>query len=833
MCTAVAIRSGLVIFFFCICINIRATFAQEPEEAIFKLTANEWMLGDVRVVSLDTLVWISLSDLAERLGYDYSVEPEKFMFNTCLPVAGNCFTFRRDTLSFQNRNTVCANQLVWIDGAPYADNRLLHDLTGIKIEVNYRGLVVILHSDILFPVILRQQQEEKRRLIRSVTIRKTVVDSFPSSLFRLSSVGYNAAFYTPLTQGVNSVNAGGNLTGIVCGGALRVLYNYSSLASKDDKHYSTFLWDYQNFRLGWVRQASLFRRYSGFIMHTSGYANGVYFSNEVLGQVETRRYRLDAVALPGQGVEIRNNGKFIDYVQADSNGRYTCDVPMTAGDNQLLTTAYDKFAIPFSVEKAVRLYPDMQPDKKLSYKASAGWVDDGNKFLTSQWYYGLTNFLTLRAGNEILWDHRFQTLFTVGGSYVPGKDFRINAEYIPTVRWNTSVNMGYKNKIHSTLFYEHYQKNQTKVLYAPQSRLSFDLNAELPLAGLRSLLNVGMQYYEYPFMQSFNLNFRQNFYFRQLTAGWFLSSVSQRFLTAERWTCGVRAGYYLRNGWNTELTYEYSTFPWQSRLRNRINYQKGRTLSFYTDTDYEFYHRGYFFSLGITWNLPSVRLRSSANVSRHSASVGNEIAGSILLFGKGRYLFANNNGGSSLCVVVFLDDNGNGEYDRGEQVMRDADVFVHATAETVRNNRGIFFLNLPGETPFRVVIPSQHFKDIDWQVKPYEKMLVLREFQEEVIFVPVHVLSEVSGQIASGTTPLSGVPVELTNLSTGRKQTIISDLWGFFTSSSITCGKYSVRISPDYLSAKQLKVTKQLISEFEVAAGKEGYQIDGLDFVLE
>lgn len=832
MRAVIGIRSGLSILFFCIGIGIRGVCAQEPEEAIFKFAANEWMLGNIQVLSLDTAVWISLPDFAGKLGYDYTSDVGKGTFAACLPQPGNCFAFRGDTLSFRGRDTVCTGEAIWSGGQLFASRRLLQYLTDINTDVNYRGLAVILHADLAFPVILRQNQENARQLLRAAASRKITVDSLSSPTFCLSSLGYSAAFYQPLTPGVNSYNLGGNLTGIILGGAFHANYNYSSLASPGNQHYSTFLWDHQNVGYRWIRQASVFRRYSGFIMNTSGYANGVYLSNELWGQVETRYYRLNAVALPGQEVEIYNNGRFIDYIRADSNGSYSCDIPMTAGDNLVTSTTYDEFAHPFSVEKAVRLFPDMQPAGKFSYKASAGWVDDGNKFFTTQWFYGVTHFLTLRAGNETLLDDRIRTLFTFGGSYVPGKDFRINAEYIPSVRWNTSLNMGYKNKIHSTLFYERYQKNQTKVNYAPNSHLAFDFSAELPVGGLRSLLNVGVQYYEYPYMQSSNLNFRQNFYFRQLTAGWFLSSVSERFFTAERWTYGVRAGYYLRKGWNTELTYEYSTFPYQSRLRNRTNYQRGKSLSFYADIDYEFCYRNYFLSVGVTWNLSSIRLRSSVNVSKRSASVGTELAGSVLLYRKGRYLFTNNSGATSLCVVVFLDENGDGNYDKGEQIMPDADVFVHATSETVRNRRGIFFLNLPGETPFRMVIPGQQFKDIDWQVKPYEKMLILSEFQEEVIFIPVHVVSEISGQITGEATSLSEIPVELTHLSTGRKQTIMSDLWGFFTSSGITCGRYSAQISPDYLRSRQLATVGQAVHEFEIPMGKDGHQINGLNFSL-
>lgn len=833
MRTVIGIRSGLSILFFCFRIGLGNVCAQESEEAVFEFVANEWMLGDIRVLSLDTTVWISLSDFAGKLGYDYTSDAKKLIFSTCLPISGNCFTFRGDTLSFCSRDTVCKGEVVWANGQLFAGSSLLQYLTGINIRINYRGLAVILHADLVFPVILRQNQEKMRQLLCEVANRKITVDSIPSPAFCLSSVGYNAAFYHPFAQGINSYNLGGNLRGLIAGGAFHVSYNYSSLASPGDKHYSAFLWDHQGLGRRWAKQISLFRRYSGFIMNTSGYTNGVYLSNELWGQVETRRYQFNGTVLPGQEVEIYNNGRFVDYIRADSNGSYSCDISMTAGDNLVTSTTYDEFASPFSVERTVRLFPDMQPAGRLSYNASAGWIDDGNKFFTTQWFYGVTHFLTLRAGNETLFDRHFRTVFTLGGSYVPGKNLRINAEYIPSVRWNTSLNIGYRNKIHSTLFYERYHKNQTKVKYAPDSRLVFDCNAELPIGSLRSLLNVGIQYYEYPYMQSCNLNFRQNFYFRQLTAGWFLSSVSRRFLTAERWTCGVRAGYYLRNGWNTELTYEYSTFPYQSRLRNRINYQRGKSCSFYADTDYEFYHRNYFFSVGITWNLPSVRLRSSVNISKHSASMGAEVAGSVLLYDKGRYLFTNNNGGTSLCVVIFLDENGNGKYEKGEQVMSDAEVFVHATSETVRNSRGIFFLNLPGATPFRLVIPGQQFKDIDWQVKPYEKMLVLRELQEEVIFIPVHIVSEISGQIMLANVPLSEVPVELTNLSTGRKQTIMSDLWGFFTSSGIICGKYAMQISPGYLSARQLKVIQQAVYEFDISPGKEGHQISGLNFELE
>lgn len=832
MCAAIGIRSGLAMLFFCIGIGIRGICAQEPEEAIFRFAANEWTLGDIRVLSLDTAVWINLSEFAGKLGYDCTSDADQRTFAACLPLPGNCFTFRGDTVSFRGRDTVCTGEAIWAGRELFASPQLLQYITDINTDVNYRGLAVTLHTDLVFPVILRQDQENMRQLLREAANRKITVDSMPPPVFCLSSLGYNAAFYHPFTQGINSYNIGGNLTGIIAGGAFRAFYNYSSLASPGNKYYNTFLWDHQGLGHRWARQMSVFRRYSGFIMNTSGYANGVYLSNELWGQVETRHYRFNAVALPGQEIEIYNNGRFIDYIRADSNGSYNCDIPMTAGDNLVTSTTYDEFARPFSVEKAVRLFPDMQPDGKLSYKASAGWVDDGSKFFTTQWFYGVTHFLTLRAGNETFLDHRFRTIFTLGGSYVPSKDFRINTEYIPSVRWNTSLNMGYKNKIHSTLFYERYQKHQTKVNYAPDVRLAFDFSAELPVGGLRSLLNVGIQYYEYPYMQSCNLNFRQNFYIRQLTAGWFLSSVSPRFLSVERWTCGVRAGYYLRKGWNTELTYEYSTFPYQSRVRNRINYQRGKSLSFYADMDYEFYYRNHIVSVGVTWNLPSIRLRSSVNITKRSASVGTEVAGSVLLYRKGRYLFTNNNGATSLCVVVFLDENGNGSYDKGEQIMPDADVFVHATSETVRNKRGIFFLNLPGETPFRVVIPGQQFKDIDWQVKPYEKMLILSEFQEEVIFIPVHVVSEISGQITAEAVPLSEVPVELTHLSTGRKQNIMSDLWGFFTSSGITCGKYSAQISPAYLHSRQLTVGGQAIHEFEIPPGKEGCQISGLDFSL-
>lgn len=808
--------------------------SQEIEEVSFKIYIHRTELGFIDAISSDTTLWLDLPALTAALGLEFTFHTDSLYFSTCLPDAKHCFVIHADTLIQNGTLQNLHNRLIWRDNNRlYIQTDLLHKLSGLTLDINTKSLSVSILNGDSIPTILRKEQELKREIQfqKKLQAIHTKADTIPVRDFHWSSLGYSIS-PTISTNGTINFIASGNMTAELLKGAFYANYNYSGFSTYN-RHLVTFRWDNRRINSSWLKQLSLVRTYSNLIMRTHGYSNGIYISNDLWNHSEKREYTFQGNTTPLTPVEIYTNGQLQEYIHSDSAGHYSTILPISPGDNKITAIAYDEYAIPMRHDATLFLPPDMQPEGKLSYKAAAGYIDDGNIYLNGNLAYGISDFLTLRFATEnILYRNHLRSIAILGGSYAYRKTLRINTEYIPTVRWNAYISTNYREKISTSLFYEKYQKGQNKITYAPLQHLRFSLNSEIPLWYTNSLINLNIEHYKYEYASTFYTDLRWFLYLRRLTLSFSLATNAQNTIELARPVYGIQLGYYFRGKLYNELSYDYFSYFGQSRIRNRINYQSSNSFRFFIDTNYEFTFRHFNLSFGITWRLPTLEINTSTNVTRNFASTTTQASGSVLFYGKGIHTFTNRYiAGASLHVALFLDLNGNNQYDRGEQIMPNTKVLVNSVSECVRNKHGIFFLNIPADYMFRMVVPNQQFDDISWQVTPFERVLLLSGYQEKSIYVPIHIVSEVIGQVNCAERPVADLPIVITNTATGKEITVSTDDWGFYNYTGLTCGTYRIDIPEEVLSSRHLQTTTSAL-ELQIPMSREGILIEGKDFIL-
>lgn len=831
--------SGLLLF-MCLLVSLRLTAAEPLEDAVFKLRVNRQFFGELPMLCSPDETYVVLSALLGFLGFEYTEQPDARRFSTACPDAGNEFAVSGDTLFYRGEYHLLPGELRWdSENQLYMSVRLFIELTSISTKVTYSALAFDIETRKDLPAVIRRKRADHLKRLaaeRENTLKNPVV-TYPLRYFHLHSLGYMLTPYVSLADRPK-LNYSGNLTGELLKGSFDISY-YNTTGSYRSRENPAFNWLLRQDDHPWLRQVNVFRNYPRLTLDSRGYANAVSFSNQLPGDVYYFDYTMNGRGLPDTDVDIYRNGRLHTTVRSDSLGYYTALVPISDGDNRLSAVTYDRFAEAQNEERLVYLPSDLLRKGKWLYKFTAGYIDDGNRFVQGVAEYGLTNYLTLVAANETMWGKRgARIVSTFGGRYAYDRKFSLAADYAPGVFWNVSVFGDVLNYFNTSLFYKQYRKNQHLVRYAPQKQLTFNLNIPLPALAIRPNFGIAASYYKYHYSSSFNTTARLSMRYGQMHMNISLNTSSQNKIQFDNAAYDMRFGYSFNSKLYSEFSFEHFSYRNQNRLRTRTNYRMNERMDGYVEAEYNFRQKQPMLNVGFTWRLPAVQLRSTVFASKYNVSSSLQASGSVLFGDEKMPVFSNlYSAGAMVRVVPYLDVNGDGQYNEGERILSDMKAILQGARETIRNKRGIFFINLPANTNLTLTIPRQQLDDISWQAESSKQIFRLSSYQSHTVYFPVHIYSEISGNVAvhreQGKELPGFLPVTVTNLESGKKITLQTDERGYFEHAGLTCGKYRIEINPQALLQRNLKCGEAAFRDIEILPVEEGVQMQNIDFVLE
>lgn len=191
----------------------------------------------------------------------------------------------------------------------------------------------------------------------------------------------------------------------------------------------------------------------------------------------------------------------------------------------------------------------------------------------------------------------------------------------------------------------------------------------------------------------------------------------------------------------------------------------------------------------------------------------------------------------AMSVQVFLDQNGDGIFNEGEDPLEDIQVRALQNGGQVKTDaKGIaFFNNMAELRRTDVIIDEDSLKDPFW-ISGFEGVSVLpREGYVAELSYPIHIAGEMDGTLYSRAEnlaepiPLKGIPIHLYNAEGEVEQTSLTDFSGFYIFSRIPPGRYLLVIDKD--AAASGKFVRPLPQQIEI--GYDGTIIYGNDIYAD
>jgi hypothetical protein len=196
--------------------------------------------------------------------------------------------------------------------------------------------------------------------------------------------------------------------------------------------------------------------------------------------------------------------------------------------------------------------------------------------------------------------------------------------------------------------------------------------------------------------------------------------------------------------------------------------------------------------------------------------------------GKWRTQAASIASGGGVSAQAFVDENGNGRFDPGEQPVEGAVFDINASPAPVRADaRGrAFIVNLPGHQWTDVSLAASSLEDPSWRPSVPGVRVASRRGKTTHVDLPVQSMGEITGTVWSGEEGLRravpGALVELVRPDCSVAASVRSAFDGFFDIPDVVPGVYTLRASATGLMERG--------RDIEVEGN--GALLDGLDLVL-
>lgn len=735
---------------------------------------------------------------------------------------------------------LAAPEVAWQRGTLYLATRVLEKLLDIQIEIDWVELLVGVTNPERLPVARRIARAEARRA------REEAAEGIAGRQFGVERPGWDGAVldWSVFLPSARSLDAAIYRFGLglnVLGGSLEAEYEAAARGTGGKERLSWLgVWPDQI----WLRQVGVGdvlgsgprpSSLRGLLLTNSPFVRPAAFGREVLAG------RL----APGWEVELYRNGDLLDYAETDGRGLYRFDAPVEYGPNPLEFRAYGPFGEVQVFYRALRVEPDRLPDGTFEYGLSGGeclgrpCASAGNLDLR----YGLSRLWTVRGGLDAFWRDTLPDLLQPYASLsgTVARAWVVRAEALRDGFAGTDV------------FYE-----PTPDLRVGVGGAVYDSEVESPIltpAGWRSEVHAFAFWRPMPARRAFFLEGGGRWLRTQTADQATLRLGATTQLGSSRLSGGVRHERAETGGTVVSTTFGHvgasatlslQGTPILDRLFltgfvegsaefgfERLEVSAARHLGIgWRIEGRSAWQRGSsepLLALGLAAEFPA--MRSFSHVTRPPGgdlSGTNVTEGSVIWNSPARRLEVApvrslRRGG--VGGVVFLDANGNGRYDAGDQPL--PNVVLQVGPHSVRtDDRGVFAAwdLVPFGTEW-IAVDSFSLANPLWVPSFGRATIVIAPNGYRRVEIPVLPGAEVVGRVTivtpRGEAALGGVRLELENLATGRRLSVTTFHDGEFYALGVPAGEYVVRIPRDVLDALGVEPPSPPV-RFSLRAGSEG-----------
>jgi hypothetical protein len=578
-------------------------------------------------------------------------------------------------------------------------------------------------------------------------------------------------------------------------------------------------------------------------------SNAPFFRPSLFGDIG-----FDGALGPGWEIEAYRGGRLIALDSADATGRFSLDLPVEYGENAMDFVAYGPFGEMRRFNRNYRVNGDVIPDRKLEYGLALGAcrTDACRASANLDLRYGISRRWTVRGGLDRFWRDSLSGLshpyVGIGGSF--GNQWGAEVEAVASAVVRGALRYEPSQDLRVTTEYHHFASGVDAPLLTPPGRrtqwttevlarplrgrddfyLEGSLDRIAASSGNTTSGRLGLSMYAsrlrlapalrhvrfmgapgtrssetFASLNTFSLPFPE------------LGPVLGRVTT--------RTVLEVNGGGNLSLAGGYVARELGQHLQLEAGASWTRDL-------------GTSLTLFLSTQLPSLRATTSVTApSQGDATVSQYLQGSVL-YDPARRALAFASGPSleraGVSGRVFLDGNGDGRWQPGEQTVNGVRVragFVTALSDSSGRYR---IWDLPAFEPVLVAVDSSTLVSPLWR-PAYNSVSVEtgpnRFRTVDIPIVPTGVIEgRVVRQTVDSTVAAAGVRLLLRRHGSSQTEQLVTFSDGDFYLIGVKPGTYELSVDPRVLA--RLGQSARPIG-FTMPATTDGATVDGLELRLE
>lgn len=732
------------------------------------------------------------------------------------------------------------------------DSRFLRYVFGLNFNVDMFGLKLFLESEETLPLDSKYEREKLFEIIKeeSITPPSPLIYKPQKSLLTFGFLDYTLSAdygsgYKP------NYNFNTSLGSQFLGGELNLNFhgNFSGNDYADNNKIKyDGIWRYVFNKNKFIRQITAGRFNTEGLNQFS--IDGVQISNEPVGpRISFATYKLRDVTIPDADVELYINNQLYDFVRADGLGNYSFNIPFTYGSNVVSLKIFGPNGEIIEDNKIINISTVLLPPGEFNYNISAGEKSNTKeKSVQTGLIYGLTDWLTENIGAEYVKEPLYnKPIFYNSLSARISGNYFLNYTYAHNLFHRFSFNAYYYSALSYGLQYSRYRDNSYYNQQEKIDELNFNLQVPVNTGFLNLSTQLGGNYYNTRNQKNYILNIYQYF-----NIAWLRPFLGLDYTKTQHGEFNEENTLFSL-GMLASIPYIYKLLPFLNGnlLTGKIDYDKGLkrftnlNLSFSTKT-FDFlrlqlnYNKNFLFgsddaNLMFIFDFPFTR--NTMTFAKNSYS--SYIEGSIGMDISRKKAVLNNRqqtGSGAVSFRMFIDKNGNGIYDRGEETVKDGQ--VRLKEGKVQDNDEDEIIRVTELTPYMdytteivtdavknpLIIPK--YKYFNFTADP-------NVFKQ--IDIPFYPSAEVYGNILlisdNKEFQIQGLHLQLRNIYTGEIIETQSFSDGSFYYIGLPPGKYEAYIKiDDRLRYKSVSSPDKI--EFEISTDGRIIPAIELNFVL-
>lgn len=584
---------------------------------------------------------------------------------------------------------------------------------------------------------------------------------------------------------------------------------------------------------------------------------GFQVSNEPL-TVRTLfgQYVVKARTNPGWDVELYMNSQLVGYKTADAKGRAQFTVPLVYGTSYLQIKYYGPNGQFREEDRRLQIPFTFVPVGQVNYTVSAGKVNNTDyNLLSTNVLFGLTDWMTDKIGMDYVDDPLFsKPLLYNSLSLRLGSEYTLSLDAAPSAFYRSTFTALYASQTSFDVGYARYSQN---LLYNPSLKLQeMQADAFLPIFLGRSNFNFrvagsaqeyvgGQKAYSYSAgfstsLSQFNASIS---YVRSVINYGGGSPVGSYDLSASiLYSLFFQQGAFsFLNGTLLNVTSRYGVLK---NSLDDISFQLSRNVQRYIrigfSADKSYVNNSTTYNLQIIADLPFTRSTSNALYQNGTAFYNENVSGSIGFDSNyGSFLFNNLGwvGRSAASIRMFVDSNGNGRYDKGEQIIKNGDVTLRQAVASETSGDGVTRdWNLLPYTRYTADVDAGSIRNPLWIPKEKSFSFVTDPDSYKRIDIPFFVGGIVDGtvlrEVAGKLSAIAGLSLEIKSEKTGMKKTVAVFNDGSFYYMGLPPGDYEACVDSAQLSMLGVYADPAVL-RFTVTPTKDGDFIEGLKILLK